>query len=217
MMIFEYLVLVQNAAPDVAQEAMGQMYQTSGQALWLTYKPLVAARWIHFASVFLLFGTSFFWFYMPREHSLSRPGQMEKALAATTVMLRIAAPVAAISGAAWMALVLMNMTSDIHSVFDLENWRLYFFETPVGLVSIIRLALFATSVVLAFLPWHGRVWYSALLPSRRSAFDQPSLAWPRRARRRWALWRNHDRRLRHPCARRGRLGWRTSAAPFRAR
>ena len=57
---------------------------------------------------------------------------MEKALAATTVMLRIAAPVAAISGVAWMALVLINMTSDIHSVFDPENWRLYFFETPVG-------------------------------------------------------------------------------------
>lgn len=163
MMIFEYLGVAQAFAQEAVQEAAGQMDQTSGQALWLTYKPLVAARWIHFASVFLLFGTSFFWFYMPREHSLSRPGQMEKALAATTVMLRIAAPVAAISGAAWMALVLMNMTSDIHSVFDLENWRLYFFETPVGLVSIIRLVLLAIALVLAFLPWHGRVWYSSML------------------------------------------------------
>jgi hypothetical protein len=31
-------------------------------------------------------------------------------------MLRIAAPVAAISGVAWLALVLINMTSDFHSV-----------------------------------------------------------------------------------------------------
>jgi copper resistance protein D len=163
MMIFEYLGVAQALAQDTVQEAAGQMDQASGQALWLTYKPLVSARWIHFASVFVLFGTSFFWFYMPREHSLSHPGQMQKALAATTVMLRIAAPIAAISGAAWMALVLINMTSDMRSVFDLENWRLYFFETPVGTVSIIRLALFAIALVLAFLPWHGRVWYSSML------------------------------------------------------
>jgi putative copper resistance protein D len=134
---------MQDVAQDAAQEAMGQMDQSSGQALWMTYQPLVIARWIHFASVFVLFGSSFFWFYMPREHSLAHPGQMKKALSATTVMLRIAAPVAAISGVAWMALVLINMTSDMHSIFDLENWRLYFFETPVGTVSIIRLVLFA--------------------------------------------------------------------------
>ena len=163
MTISDFLFVAQAFAQDAAQEAAGQMDQASGQALWLTYKPLVAARWIHFVSVFVLFGTSFFWFYMPREHSLSHPGQMEKALSATTVMLRIAAPIAAISGIAWMALVLMNMTSDVHSVLDIEDWRLYFFETPVGLVSIIRLVLFAIVLVLVFLPWHGRVWYSSIL------------------------------------------------------
>jgi putative copper resistance protein D len=163
MMIFECLGVAQALAQEAVQEAAGQMDQASGQALWLTYQPLVIARWIHFASVFVLFGSAFFWFYMPREHSLAHPGQMEKALSATTIMLRIAAPVAAISGVAWMALVLINMTSDLHSIFDLENWRLYFFETPVGTVSIIRLVLFAIALVLAFLPWHGRVWYSSLL------------------------------------------------------
>jgi putative copper resistance protein D len=163
MTIFQYLVVAQDVAQDAAQEAMGQMDVASGQALWMTYRPLVIARWIHFASVFVLFGSSFFWFYMPREHSLSHPGQTEKALAATTIMLRIAAPIAAISGVAWLALVLINMTSDFHSVLDPEDWRLYFFETPVGTVSIIRLALLAIAVVVAFLPWHGRLWYSALL------------------------------------------------------
>src|SRR6201988_519600 len=113
MIIFEYLGVAQAFAQE-AQEAMGEMDQASGQALWLTYKPLVAARWIHFASVFVLFGSSSFWIYMPRE-----PGQMKSALSATTVMLRVAAPVAAISGAAWMALVLINMTSDMQSVFVL--------------------------------------------------------------------------------------------------
>ncbi|MGC2221334.1 MAG: CopD family protein [Methylocella sp.] len=163
MTFFQYLVLVQDAAPGVAQEAMGQMDQSSGQALWMTWRPLVIARWVHFASVFVLFGSSFFWFYMPRDHSLAHPGQLTKTLAATTIMLRVAAPVVAISGVAWMALVLINMTSDFHSVVNPEDLRLFFFETPVGTVSIVRLALFATAVVLAFLPWHGRVWYSALL------------------------------------------------------
>ena len=105
MTMFQYLVLAQ----DAAQDSMGQMDQASGQALWMTYRPLVIARWIHFASAFVLFGSSFFWFYMPREHSLAHPGQLAKALAATTIMLRIAAPVAAISGVAWLALVLINV------------------------------------------------------------------------------------------------------------
>jgi putative copper resistance protein D len=163
MTMFQYLVLVQDVAQDVAQDSMGQMDQASGQALWMTWWPLISARWIHFASVFVLFGSSFFWFYMPRDHSLTHPGQLTKTLAATTIMLRVAAPVAAISGVAWMALVLINMTSNFHSVVNPEDLRLFFFETPFGTVSIIRLALFATAVVLAFLPWHGRVWYSALL------------------------------------------------------
>jgi copper resistance protein D len=55
------------------------------------------------------------------------------------------------------------MTSDFHSVVDLEDLRLFFYETPVGTVSIIRLTLLAIAVVVAFLPWHGRVWYSSLL------------------------------------------------------
>jgi copper resistance protein D len=163
MTMFQYLILVQDAAPDIAQDSKGQMDQSSGQALWMTYWPLVITRWIHFASVFVLFGSSFFWFYMPREHSLAHPGQLTKTLAATTIMLRVAALVVAISGIAWMALVLINMTSDFYSVVNPEHLRLFFYETPVGTVSIIRLALFATTVVVAFLPWHGRLWYSALL------------------------------------------------------
>jgi copper resistance protein D len=163
MTAFQYLLLAQDAASDAAQEAMGQMDQSSGQALWLTWWPLVIARWIHFASVFVLFGSSFFWFYMPREHSFAHPGQLTKTLARTTIMLRIAAPVAAISGVAWAALVLINMTSDFNSVINPDDLYAYFYETPVGLVTIIRFVLLAITVVVALLPWHGRVWYSSLL------------------------------------------------------
>ena len=163
MTMFQYLILAQDAASDVAQEAAGQMDESSGQALWLTWWPLVGARWIHFASVFVLFGSSFFWFYMPRDHSFAHPGQLTKTLGVTTVILRIAAPIAAISGIAWMALVLINMTSDFHSVVNPDDLYAYFYETPVGLVSMIRIALFAIVVVVALLPWHGRIWYSSLL------------------------------------------------------
>jgi putative copper resistance protein D len=162
MTMFQYIVLAQDVVPDVAQDSTGQMDQSSGQALWMTYQPLVIARWIHFASVFVLFGSSFFWFYMPREHSLAHPGQVAKTLAATAIMLRIAAPVAAISGVAWLAFILINMTSDFHSVIDPEDLRLFFFETPVGTVSIIRLALLAIAVVVVLVPWRGYWWFAAL-------------------------------------------------------
>jgi putative copper resistance protein D len=55
-------------------------------------------------------------------------------------LLRIAAPVAAISGVAWLALLLINMTKDFGSVVDPEDLRLFFFETPFGTVSILRRA-----------------------------------------------------------------------------
>jgi putative copper resistance protein D len=50
------------------------------------------------------------------------------------------------------------------SVVDLEDLRLFFFETPFGTVSFLRLALLAISVVLAFLPWHDRWRFAALVP-----------------------------------------------------
>jgi len=163
MTFFQILLLAQDAAPDVAQEAAGEMAESSGQALWMTWWPLVITRWIHFASVFVLFGSSFFWFYMPREHSFAHPGQLTKTLARTTIMLRIAAPVLAISGVVWTALVLINMTSDFSAVINPDDLYSFFYDTPVGLVTIIRFALFAVTVVVAFLPWHGRIWYSSLL------------------------------------------------------
>jgi putative copper resistance protein D len=127
------------------------------------FLPLVIARWIHFASVFVLFGSSFFWFYMGSERFGAGPGGLPRALRATTILLRIAAPIAALSGAAWLACILINMTSDVHSVVDPEDLRLFFFETPFGTVSFVRLALLAAAVVISVLSWHNRAWFSALL------------------------------------------------------
>jgi copper resistance protein D len=128
------------------------------------FEPLVIARWIHFASVFVLFGSSFFWLYLGRERFSAGPGGLPGALRATTILLRIAAPLAAISGAAWLASILINMTGDFGSVADPEDLRLFFFETPFDTVSILRLALLAIGVVIAFLPGHGRWRFAALVP-----------------------------------------------------
>jgi putative copper resistance protein D len=130
----------------------------------MVYLPLVIARWIHFASVFVLFGSSFFWFYEGAERSSAGPGGLPRAVRATTILLRIAAPMAAISGIAWLACILINMARDFHSVVDPEDLRLYFFETPFGTVSILRLALLAIGVVIPFLPWSGRWRFAALVP-----------------------------------------------------
>jgi putative copper resistance protein D len=129
----------------------------------MVYLPLVIARWIHFACVFVLFGSSFFWLYETQERSSAGPAGLPRTLRATTILLRIAAPVAAISGVAWLALILINMTQDFGSVIDPEDLRLFFFETPFGAVSILRLALLAIGIALAFLPSRGRWRFAALV------------------------------------------------------
>lgn len=160
MSILDIVGIAQAAAQEVMDHSGHNM---AGMEEWTTYTPLVVARWIHFASVYVLFGSAFFWFYMPREHSLAHPGQLKQTLAATTLMLRIATPVAAVSGWAWLGCMLINMTSDVHAATDLEDWRLLFFETPFSTVCTLRCALLALAVVVAFLPRAGRLWYSSLM------------------------------------------------------
>ena len=125
---------------------------------------LVIARWIHFASVFALFGAALFWFYAPSSVAADSPAS----LTATRRLLRIAAPVAAFSGLAWLAGILVNMTSDPASpdwslLKDPETLRLFFFETSFGVVSIIRLAFLATVVGVVALPLTGRMSLIALV------------------------------------------------------
>jgi putative copper resistance protein D len=127
------------------------------------FYPLAALRWIHFISVFVLFGSSFFWFYMGSERLSAGPGGLPRALRATAILLRVAAPLALVTGIGWLACILINSTDDIYSVVNPEDLQLYFFETPFGLVSIVRIALLVLAVIVAFLPWTNRAWFSALL------------------------------------------------------
>lgn len=164
MTIVQILASAAQAAEDVPAPPadMGSMPQDSGGFITI-FHFLVLSRWVHFASVFVLFGSSFFWFYMGRERLLAGPGGLPKTLRATTILLRAAAPIAAISGVAWLAGILANMTSGFANLDDPENWRLFFFETQFGTVSILRLALLAAAVVVTLLPWRNRAWFSALL------------------------------------------------------
>jgi copper resistance protein D len=130
----------------------------------IVFWPLVIARWIHFASVVVLFGSSLFWFYVGHERSSAGFGGLPQTLRATTNLLRIAAPLAAISGIAWLAFILINIARDFGSVVDPEDLRLFFFETPFGTVSFLRLALLAIAIAIAFLPRRGRWSFVALLP-----------------------------------------------------
>ena len=101
---------------------------------------------------------------MGSERSSAGPGGLPGTLRATTILLRIAAPIAAISGVAWLACILINMSQDFRSVVDPEDLRLFFFETPFGIVSFVRLALLLAAVVIVFLPWNGRWRFAALVP-----------------------------------------------------
>ncbi|MCI0467038.1 MAG: hypothetical protein L0Y57_08545, partial [Beijerinckiaceae bacterium] len=123
----------------------------------MVYLPLVISRWVHFASVFVLFGGALFWFYAGR-------ARLPGTLRAAAILLRFAAPIAAVTGIAWLACVLINMTQDLGGVFDPEDLRLFFFETPFGAVSVLRLVLLAMAAVIAFLPLHGRWRFGALVP-----------------------------------------------------
>jgi copper resistance protein D len=134
-----------------------------GSGIITTFQFLFVARWIHFASVFVLFGSAFFWFYMGNGQSAGGPGGLPRAHRATTILLRIAAPAAAASGIAWLAGILANMTGGFGNVVDPETLRLFFFDTAFGPVSILRLALLAAAVVIVILPWHNHVWLFALV------------------------------------------------------
>lgn len=129
----------------------------------MTFEFLVVARWIHFAAVFALFGASFFWFYMSGKGSAVAPAALPRTYRATVRLLQAAAPVAAVSGVAWLAGMLINMTSDAGSVIDPETLGLFFFETPFGTVAILRLALLGLAIFVVALPSTGRAWLSALL------------------------------------------------------
>ncbi|MGH6674955.1 MAG: CopD family protein [Xanthobacteraceae bacterium] len=122
---------------------------------------LVISRWIHFAAVFALFGSSLYWFYIGPWPADCRA--QPRSFRATILMLRVAALVAAVSGLGWLAASIANMTGGFANAVDLATLKIFFLQTPFGPVAILRLALFAGVVLLASLPQRGRAWFLAIL------------------------------------------------------
>jgi putative copper resistance protein D len=112
---------------------------------------LVATRWLHFASVFVLFGSSFYWFYMTNEFPRARRS--------TETLVRAAAAVAGLSGLAWLGAIVANMTGSFAGAANPELWRLFFFQTQFGPVEIVRLVLLAFAGIAAVLPWRNVVMF----------------------------------------------------------
>ncbi|WP_298428306.1 CopD family protein [Rhodoblastus sp.] len=135
---------------------MNEIGSAEGSETFPLFSVLVLARWIHFASVFVLFGSAFFWFYVT--------DGFVRARSATNVLLRVAALVAAASGLLWLAAIVADMAGGgIAKAVDPETLSVFFFQTQFGAVAALRLVLLAAAVVLALAPGAGKIWLSAHL------------------------------------------------------
>jgi copper resistance protein D len=110
------------------------------------FAALAAARWIHFASVMLIFGGSLFPFY-------AVPGQTAAPeLAPARGVLRLAALIAFVSGIAWAGASLVTTTGEADSLFDREALSAFLFETGFGRAWLVRFAGLLALLIGAFSP-----------------------------------------------------------------
>ena len=114
---------------------------------------LLLTRWSHFASVFGLFGAALFWTYTP--------GAFPGARRVSDLLLRVAAPAAALSGLGWIAAMIANMAGGLETAADPQTLSLFFTQTQFGPVVEIRLALLALALAVA-------AWPMAAEPRRRA-------------------------------------------------
>ncbi|MDR3407324.1 MAG: hypothetical protein P4L68_02355, partial [Methylovirgula sp.] len=109
---------------------------------------LVAARWIHFAALFALFGCPLSFLLMRGAGA----AEAEQIFRATNRLLRIAAVTAAVSGLVWIAALIANVAGGFAAAATLDTLDAFFFETQFGPVVIARLILLAAGVLAIALP-----------------------------------------------------------------
>jgi putative copper resistance protein D len=107
------------------------------------FAALAGARWIHFGSVMLLFGASLFPFYAAPAMSSWPP------CAGARSAFRAAALIAFLSGIAWAATSLVNITGDVGSLFDRDAVSGFLFDTGFGKVWALRLFLLLALLAVA--------------------------------------------------------------------
>jgi putative copper resistance protein D len=107
--------------------------------------PLVLARWLHFASLMIVFGASLFPLYaLPP----SLGAEATPALAKADRYVRLASYLALASALAWVARSLTTMTGDPASLSDRDTLVAFFTQTSFGPVWLLRLALLIVLAVV---------------------------------------------------------------------
>ena len=113
---------------------------------------LVAARWIHFASLSIVVGSEAFLLFISGLASTDLPSRL----------LRAASIVAATSGAAWLGGTIANVAGP-EALLDPVLLRVFFIDTPFGAPFAVRMALLGALVVIASLPLRPSLSRPALL------------------------------------------------------
>ena len=109
----------------------------------------LSVKWIHFASVFALFGSALLRLWLP--DSFARAGR------ATDALLRGAAVTAMMSGLGCLWVLLAGMVGGFGAALDPETLSA-FFQSPFGSVAALRLILLAVTGAGAAWPTRGRSW-----------------------------------------------------------
>ena len=103
---------------------------------------------MHFVALAIVFGSASFW-VAAAPGAMSGAPAFAHARAATLRLIRIAAPVAAVSGVAWLAGTIAYATGGLASLGDPAMLHVFFFETPFGGPALLRLALLGSLSAVA--------------------------------------------------------------------
>ncbi|MEJ0049618.1 MAG: CopD family protein [Methylovirgula sp.] len=109
---------------------------------------LVAARWVHFAGLFVLFGCPLS-FLVVRGADKTDAARIGNSLHR---LLPIIAAAAGISGLVWIAALIANMAGSFAEAATGETLQAFFFETQFGPIVIVRLVLLFVAMVVLVLP-----------------------------------------------------------------
>jgi putative copper resistance protein D len=137
------------------------------------FAALATARWIQFASVMLLFGASLFPFY-------ALPAATSSPLRASArSAVRIASMIAFLSGIAWAAASLVNITGEAASAFDRDALAAFLLDTGFGKIWVLRLFVLLAILLAGFVAREnvGARNFPTALVALLSAFLLVSQAW----------------------------------------
>jgi putative copper resistance protein D len=115
--------------------------------------PIIAARWLHFLSLAIVFGASLFSFYaVPR--ALAPCVSFQRT---TDRVIKLCAYIALVSGVLWVAASIVLMADDPAQLLDAQTLADFFFGTSFGPIWITRIVLLAALAGIASALRRGRL------------------------------------------------------------